>query len=101
MDAGNINNIGPAKSLEVRDAGRVRQKSINAYAKTAADAKTDTVAVSSKAKLMHGLREKLRTLPNEEERVQMLKRQAEEKTLEMSPEEIVHAILKGSLFDVI
>lgn len=101
MDAGNINNLGPSKSLEVRDAAKVRQKTVNAYAKTAADSKQDSVAVSSKAKLMHGLRERLKTLPNEEERVQHLKQQAESHTLELSPEEIVEAILKGSLFDVI
>lgn len=101
MDAGNINNVGLPKSLEVRDAGKVRQKSVNAYAKTARQDKSDSVDVSSKAKTLHNLREKLKTLPNEEQRVQELKRQAESHTLSMSPEEIVHAILKGSLFDVI
>lgn len=100
MEVGNVNNIGPQKADELKEARLVRNRAVNAYAK--ADQK-DSVDVSSKARLLHKLRDSYDKLPEakNDQQVKEIKEKLEEGVHKLSSEEIVSSILKGSLFDVI
>jgi anti-sigma28 factor (negative regulator of flagellin synthesis) len=102
MEVGNVQNIGPQKTDDLRETTRVRKDAVNAYAKVE-KAEGDSVAVSSKAKLLHNLRENYDKTDEKAEiaRVQELKDRIQQGTHELSAEEIVSSILRGSLFDVI
>ena len=100
MDIGNVNNLGPAKADELKETPKVRSKAVNAYAK-AEEVGGDSVSVSSKAKLMHTLREKMEIIPDESAKVKELREKIQSGSYELSPEEIVHSILSGTLFDAL
>ena len=101
MDVGNVQNFGPQKADELRETPRVRKDAASAYAKTGGGG-GDSVAVSSKARLLHGLREKLDNQPADNARVEQLKEQVQKNgTVDLSAEEIVTGILEGTLFEVI
>ncbi len=100
MEIGNIQNQGAPKAEELKEAKALRSRSINAYAKAE---QGDSVDVSSKAKLLHKLRESYDKLPDAkgDSDVAVAKEELESSTVKMSSEEIVSSILKGTLFEVI
>ena len=102
MEVGNVQNIGPQKTDDLRETTRVRKDAVNAYAKVE-KAEGDSVAVSSKAKLLHNLREQYDKKDEKAEstRIQELKDKIQEGTQKLSAEEIVSSILRGSLFEMI
>jgi anti-sigma28 factor (negative regulator of flagellin synthesis) len=100
MEIGNIQNQGPLKAEELKEAKSAKNRAVNAYAKAE---RNDSVDVSSKAKLLLKLRESYDKLPDAKSAGQTaeLKEKLEKGTVHLSSEEIVSSILQGSLFEVI
>jgi len=77
--------VEPTQARKVSDGGKT--------------ALTDTVSLSSRAKLLQHLRAKYEDLPEvRKDRVEDLKRRVEEGTHRLTSEEIVKTILQGTLF---
>ncbi len=100
MEIGNIQNQAAPKAEELREAKPARSRAVNAYAKAE---RNDSVDVSSKAKLLHKLRDSYDKLPEAKtaDQVQDVKDKIEKGTVHLSSEEIVTSILKGTLFDIV
>ena len=100
MEIGNIQNQGPQKAEELRETKPARNRAIDAYAKAE---RNDSVDVSSKAKLLHKLRESYDKLPEvkADQQVKDVKENLDKGTLRLTSEEIVSSILKGTLFEVV
>ncbi|HOO55991.1 MAG TPA: hypothetical protein PLN69_04155 [bacterium] len=96
MEIGNIHNIGPQKTDELKEAKPVKNQAAGSY--SIAD-RGDSVDVSSKAKLMQNLRSKYDKLP--ETNTDNLAEKLESGVYSLSAEEIVSSILRGTLFEVI
>jgi flagellar biosynthesis anti-sigma factor FlgM len=98
-----IPNVPKTALNKPEDTGRVdanRQKRVTTA--DAPQAQTDGVSLSSKAKLMGSLRSGLDKLDAEaQQKVQDLKERVQQGSYKLSSEEIVGAILKGSLFSVV
>jgi len=100
MEVGNVHNIGQQKADKTGEAAKVRQQAANAYAKAEVEG-NDSVSVSPKAKLLHGLTEKYESITERTAELQALKEKVQNGSYQLSAEEIVSSILKGTLFDVI
>ncbi len=65
-------------------------------------AESDALQISSKSKLMQKLRASYSELEKaDEEKVEVVKMKVDDKTLKMTSEELVHGILKGTLFEIV
>jgi len=100
MEIGNIHNPATQKAEELREARPVSKRAAQAYSQVE---RKDSVDVSSKAKLLHRLRESYDKLPDAKtsDQVKELQAKMEEGVHKLSSEEIVSSILKGTLFDIV
>ena len=100
MEVGNVHNTGPQKAEELRESRPVGKKAANAYAKVE---QKDSVDVSSKAKLLLKLREAYDKLPEvkSDRDVKEMKEKVEKDVLDMTSEDLVNSILKGTLFEIV
>ena len=99
MEIGNIQNQGAPKAEELKETKSARTRATNAYAKAE---RSDSVDVSSKAKLLHKLRDSYDKLPDpkNDAYVKDVKERLQKGTVSLSSEEIVSSILQGTLFKV-
>ncbi len=89
-----------AKTETAKPAPVAQKKAAGAYA--ANKAGSDEITISSKSKLMAKMRASYSDLEKKAaDKVVGAKEEVEKHAMEMSAEDIVHGILKGTLFDTI
>ena len=100
MEIGNVHNPVTQKAEELRETRPAARKAAQAYSQTE---RKDSVDVSSKAKLLHRLRESYDKLPDAKsaEEAKEARAKLEEGVHKLSSEEIVSSILKGTLFEIV
>ena len=97
MEVTNVPNLAAQKADESQKV-KVPAKSASAYA-AAKDA--DKADISSKARQLLSLREAYKKLDDKAEKLDAVQESQDRGVQELSSEEIVDSILKGTLFEVV